>query len=199
MQWDRFRYTTAQNYIHNYPDILDLKVNAASGIYDVVGVTNWRGDLLHKKLSFADQLGLPSGSYAVMDFWKGKLLGVFESSVDVDVSSHDTDVLLIHPALDHPQLMGTGRHISGAYSIEDQAWDPAANRLHGKSTTVAGEPYSLWIRVPAGYSLSAATASSGSNNVEVKSQSDGELLTFTIPGQEGPVDWQVSFMKRRSR
>ena len=199
MQWDRFRYTTAENYIHNYPDILDLKVNAAAGIYDVVGVTNWRTDRLHKKLSFPDQLGLPSGSYAVMDFWKGKFLGVFENGIDVDVLSHDTEVLLVHPALDHPQLMGTARHISGSYSIDEQGWDSSANRLHGKSTTIAGVPYSLWIRVPASYSLSTATASSGNDKFEVKTQSDDELLTLIIPGQEAPVDWQVSFTKKRSR
>src|SRR4029077_942926 len=135
---DRFRYTTAETYIHNYPDILDLKVNAASGAYDVVGVTNWRHDLLHKRLSLSDQLGLPSGSYAVMDFWKAKFLGVFEGGIDVDVSSHDTEVLLIHPALDHPHLMGTARHISGSFSIDEQGWDSSANRLHGRSTTIPG-------------------------------------------------------------
>jgi hypothetical protein len=199
MHWDRFKYTTAENYIHNYPDILDLKVNAASGVYDVVGVTNWRSEPLHNKLSFTDKLGLPSGSYAVMDFWKSKLLGVFDAGIDVDVSSHDTDVLLIHPALDRPQLMGTARHISGSWSIDEQAWDSSTNRLHGRSSTIAGEPYRLWIRVPAGFSLSAATASSGANNLEAKTESDGELLTLVIPGQEAPVDWQVSFTKKRTR
>jgi Melibiase len=196
MQWDRFRYTTAENYIHNYPGVLDLKVNAASGVYDVVGVTNWRSDLLHKRVSFTDQLGLTSGSYAVMDFWKAKLLGVFEGGIDVDVSSHDTEVLLIHPALDHPQLMGTARHISGSFSIDEQGWDPSANRLHGKSTTIPGTPYSLWIRVPAGYSLSGTTASSGNDKLELRTESDGELLTLIIPGQEAPVDWQVSFANK---
>ena len=34
--------TQADYYIHNYPEILDLKVNAAAGVYDVVGLTNWR-------------------------------------------------------------------------------------------------------------------------------------------------------------
>ena len=41
-KWDKFKHTTADDYIHNYPEILDLKVNAQSGVYDVVGLTNWR-------------------------------------------------------------------------------------------------------------------------------------------------------------
>ncbi len=93
--------------------------------------------------------------------------------------------------------MGTARHISGSFSIDEQAWDPSASRLHGKSSTIAGTPYSLWIRVPAGYSLSGATASSGNNKLEVKTESDGELLTLIIPGQDAPVDWQVSFAYKR--
>ena len=38
--------------------ILDLKVNAKSGVYDVVGMTNWRGETATRELSFADKLGL---------------------------------------------------------------------------------------------------------------------------------------------
>ena len=49
MQWDRS--STRPKLIHNYPDILDLKVNTAAGLYDVAGVTNWRSGLLHKRVS----------------------------------------------------------------------------------------------------------------------------------------------------
>ena len=62
MRWDRFKDTAADDYIHNYPEILDLKVNARSGTYDVVGLTNWRGATTSRELSFADKLGLPAGS-----------------------------------------------------------------------------------------------------------------------------------------
>ena len=33
MSWDKFKNTTPDTYIHNYPEILDLKVNTVSGIY----------------------------------------------------------------------------------------------------------------------------------------------------------------------
>ena len=35
----------------------------------------------------------------------------------VEIEPHDTRVLLIHPLLNRPQLIGTSRHITGAYSI----------------------------------------------------------------------------------
>src|SRR5579884_4288872 len=43
-QWDKFKHTQADYYIHNYPEILDLKVNGGSGVYDVVAATNWRSE-----------------------------------------------------------------------------------------------------------------------------------------------------------
>jgi hypothetical protein len=196
MQYDRFKYTTADRYIHNYPDVLDLKVSAASGIYDVIGVTDWRTETLNKEVSFHEMLGLASGPYAVFDFWNERLLGVFEGSIKVTVKPHDSEVLLIHAAVDHPQLMGTARHISGSYSIDAQSWDERGNRLQGRSTTVAGEPYKLWVRMPKGYVLSNTKAFSRNRELQTTTKSDGELLTFVIPGQQDPVDWQIAFSKK---
>lgn len=199
MQYDRFRFTTADTYIHNYPDILDLKVNAAAGVYDVAGVTNWRSGVVSRKVSFAEKLGLSPGPYAVFDFWEQKLLGVFEGSIDVQVPPHDTRVLLIHPAQDHPQIMGTARHISGSYSIDMQAWDEAGYRLHGTSTTIAGALYKLWIRVPKGFRVSRAKAASGTREVPVQKELNGELLTLVFAGQPDPTQWEVTFTRENGR
>lgn len=102
MQHDRFKYTTADTYIHNYPEALDLKFNGVSGTYDVVAITDWRSGNLARRISFHDELGLAPGRYAVFDFWNQKFLGIFENAADVEVASHDTAVLGIHPAEDHP-------------------------------------------------------------------------------------------------
>ena len=64
-QWDLFKHTTPDYYIHNYPEILDLKVNAKSGVYDVVGLTNWRSGTVTRELSFADKLGLNAETLAM--------------------------------------------------------------------------------------------------------------------------------------
>src|ERR1019366_8205927 len=74
--WDLFKHTTPDLYIHNYPEILDLKVNAKSGVYDVVGMTDWRSGTVTRDLSFADKLGLSAASrYVAFDYWNQKSLG----------------------------------------------------------------------------------------------------------------------------
>ena len=87
--WDIFKHTTPDNYIHNYPEILDLKVNAPAGVYDVVGLTNWRSWTATRALNFADKLGLsPDVSYVVFDFWSQKFLGVFRGQMDVTIDPY---------------------------------------------------------------------------------------------------------------
>jgi hypothetical protein len=194
-QWDTFKHTTTDVYIHNYPEILDLKVNAKSGLYDVVGLTNWRSWMTTRELSFADKLGLDDAtSYVVFDFWNQKLLGVFKHRMEIPIEPHDTRVLFIHPLLSHPQLMGISRHISGAYSIEDLAWDAAENTLRGSSETVAGDPYALWIYVPEGVTVSQLRAATqGHRELQVKRELDGNSLKVSFEGQPEAVNWEVSF------
>jgi hypothetical protein len=198
--WDIFKHTTPDDYIHNYPEILDLKVNAPAGVYDVAAVTNWRSRTTTRPLSFADKLGLsPQASYVVFDFWAQKLLGVFKGKMDVSVEPHDTRVLLIHPLLPRPQLVGTSRHISGAYSIKNVAWEGAQNRLRGTSETVPGDDYALWFYVPQGITVSEVRAASGANrDISVRHEMKGNSLQVTFPGQPEVVDWEVLFSGKSS-
>ena len=103
-----------------------------SGIYDVAALTNWRNSTANRELSFEGKLGLDSqASYVVFDFWAQKLLGVFKGKIALTIAPHDTRVLLIHPLENHPQLVGTSRHITGAYSIQQVEWDQAQKQLAG--------------------------------------------------------------------
>jgi hypothetical protein len=195
-----FKHTTPDDYIHNYPDILDLKVNEPSGVYDVAGLTNWRSWTTTRELAFADKLGLnPNASYVVFDFWEQKPLGVFKRKMDVTIGPHDTRVLLIHPMLDRPQLVGTSRHITGAYSIRALSWNAASNRLRGTSETVPGADYSLWFYIPAGYTVSHVHGSSpGTSEISVHHELNGNSLMVSFPGQARTVDWEVEFAARQA-
>src|SRR5579883_2976828 len=62
IDWDTFKHTTADDYIHHYPEIVGLKVSAASGTYDVVALPNWRSWATTKNVSFSEKLGLAPGS-----------------------------------------------------------------------------------------------------------------------------------------
>src|SRR5207342_3585490 len=82
MRWDRFRDVRPDDYIHNYPAVLDLKVNSVSGDFDVVGLTNWRGERARKTVSLTEALGLPRGQrYVAFDFWNERLLGVVSDAI----------------------------------------------------------------------------------------------------------------------
>jgi hypothetical protein len=195
MNYEKFRHTTPDVYIHNYPEVLDLKINAKSGVYDVVGLTNWRTGTATRTLSFADKLGLdPNSRYIAFDYWGQKLVGVFKDLMKVEIEPHDTRVFLIHPLLDRPQLVGTSRHITGAYSILGLRWDASGSRLRGSSETVAGEGYTLFIYVPEGMIVSQVRATAkGQREVPVKHELTGNLLSVSFQGQPEVVDWELEF------
>jgi len=195
MHWDKFKHTTPDDYIHNYPEILDVKVNAASGVYDVVGLTNWRSWTTARELSFADKLGLSDGApYIAFDFWEQKLLGVFTNRVEVEIEPHDTRVLLVHPVFNRPQLIGTSRHITGAYSVQRIAWDAPSKTLRGSSQAVAGEPYTLWFYVPDGVTVAQTKATSENHReIPVQQQRAGNSLQVSFEGQPQAVNWEVAF------
>src|SRR5262249_31319862 len=147
--WDTFKHTTSDDYIQHYPQIVDLKVNAGAGTYDVVALPNWRSATTTKNVSFHEKLGLePNIACVAFDFWNQKLLGVFKDSISAEIEGHDTRVILLHPLKDHPQLIAISRHISGVYSIRELRWEASARVLHGVSETMPGPPYTLFIYVP---------------------------------------------------
>ena len=128
------------------------------------------------------------------EFWNRKFLGVFDKAIDIEVAPHDTAVLTIRPAEDHPQLLGTARHISGSFSIESLKWVDSANRLEGQSTTIPGTPYTLWVHVPQNFKVSSAKASANDRTLtNVELNQTGELLRLTLPGQQDAVNWQIQF------
>ena len=195
MRWDTFKDTQADYYIHNYPEILDLKVNAPAGVFDVVGLTNWRSAPATRTLKFADKLGLEAGrEYIAFDFWRQELLGTFKDTLQAEVGPHDTRVLLIHPQLDRPQVIGNSRHISGAYSINELSWDRGEKQLRGTSETVAGETYTLFIHVPQGYKQLGARTAAGV--ARVRESSGPGMLAVTFQGQSEPVKWVIEFSAR---
>ena len=193
--WAQFRHVRADDLIHHYPEILDLKVAAKSGTYDVVALPNWRSATVTKEVSLSRQLGLdPSGKYVVFDFWNQTLLGVMSEKISAEIEGHDTRVLLVHRLLCHPQLIGTSRHITGAYSILDISWDAAGNTLQGHSDVVPGADYTLFIHLPPGTSTNATpTATAGGKPIEVRQERKGELLSVSFNSPETTVNWRIKF------
>jgi len=193
--WDKFKHIQPDYYIHNYPEMIDLKVRASAGTYDVVGVTNWRSKEADKRVSFADKLGLDNESkYVVFDFWNQKVLGTFSHYVDVPIPPHDTRILLIHPVMDRPQLIGLSRHITGSYSLLSQRWDPSRNTLEGVSAAVPGGPDSLWFHISGdSRPIDVKAFSEDQKAVPIEMKTEGDVLQVTFRGQPTKVRWEVHF------
>lgn len=199
-QWDKFKHVQADYYVHNYPAILNVKVNAAPGVYDVVALTNWRSTPETRHVDLKDKLGLAANrAYVVFDFWSQRELGVVKDTLETRVDPHDTRVLFVHPLLDRPQLVGLSRHISGAFSLQDVAWNAAKRTLRGTSETVAKDPYTLWIHLPAGVQVAQAKAQAAGRAVAVTQKVTGSSLMVRFEAQPAPVEWEVAFTPGASK
>jgi hypothetical protein len=188
--WGLFKEFSPQTYAHNFPRMLDLKINAASGRYDVVAVTNWKDEPESREISFEDKLGLyPGQSYLVFDFWHQDFLGIFKHSLEVDVEPHDTRVLIVRPLLNRPQVLATDRHISGAYSIEELEWDGVKKTLTGSSKTIPGTGYSLFLHVPDEYDV--LKIRSGAKTVS--EQVGGNVFKLTLLSDKKMTSWSIQY------
>ncbi len=193
MQWYKFKETTPDTYLHNYPEILDLKVNAEPGSYDVAAFTNWSSAPVTREISLTDKLGLPeAGDLVAFDFWRETAVPIQTKgaarTVTLEIRPHETRVLLVHPASPGPQYLGTSRHISGVYSINKLARDLTAGTLSGSSQTIAGEPYSLWFNVDRPVQVQVEA---GGKPVKFDQKLQGKVLTVTFQGQPEAVTWSV--------
>ncbi len=174
-----------------YPDTFDLKVNKASGIYDVIAVTNWENKPVVRSISFEGDLALdPRHSYLVFDYWKEQLIGQIEDGFQMEIPPHGTRVFLIRRRQERPQLLATNRHITGAFSIKTQQWYTAKSTLSGTSETVLDALYKLFIYVPG--NVTAAAVAANADNLAHKIGPNG-LLEVSFTGQKEPVAWTIKF------
>jgi len=194
--WDTFRHERPDFYIHNYPEILDLKVNEVAGRYDLMGITNWRSTPVTHNVDLAAKLKLdPASRYVAFDFWNQALAGVFEQSLTLEVAPHDTRVLAIHRLEGHPQLVGNSRHISGSFSVLENVWEPDQLVLRGKAQTVGDDTYTVWIYCPKGLALAKVEATANGKAAKVDHSTKGELVGISFRGGGEVVSWSARFVQ----
>jgi hypothetical protein len=181
--------------VKEFPRAIDLKVNAESGIYDVVAVFNWADNALIQTISLGEDLGLDTEKkYLVFDFWNQELKKIAKDGITSSLPAHGTRVYIIRPVLERPQLIATSRHITGTVSIKQLAWNSSKSTLSGTSEIVEGAPYSLFIHVPEGMAVS-------------KVDSEAEILFHQVTDQvlevkfsgrlakegQNSMNWRIEF------
>jgi hypothetical protein len=178
-------------YREHYPEIMDLKINAASGVYDVIAVTNWTNQKTTRNILINNELCLkPDDEYLIFDNWREQFIGLFKSDFQADLPAHGTRVFTIRRKLDHPQLLATNRHITSAFSIQKKYWDEAEKKLSGISETVHGATYSLFFYVPVEFLIETVDVEADNITYILN---DDRLLTVSFRGQESPVKWSLGF------
>ncbi len=176
-----------------FPKALDLKVNAATGMYDVVSIYNWTDIDSVNTIDLYSDLGLEKdGNYVAFDFWNKKLVDVSSNKVAQIIPSHGTLALIIRPVTEHPQLMATSRHITSAYSIKFCKWDDETKILSGKSEIVPDDEYILYVYVPDGIDTGKIKVNSSAEKITVK-QADPHLLAIHFNGSDEALTWSIHF------
>lgn len=174
-----------------FPKALDLKINAATGQYDVVSMYNWTDVDTLKALKLSSDLGLDlNNKYLAFDFWNTKLLKVENGVLQEMVPKHGTCAIILRAETGNPQLLATSRHLTAAKSVRSVSWNKNKQTLSGVSETVPGDKYSLYIFIPAGRNVLKTTASMG--QAEVK-QLNEHLLELNFRGADTPIEWSVKF------
>jgi len=167
-----------------------LDINEPFESWTVLTRMNWQKTPLSRAdVRFRD-LGLPAATYSVFEFWSKKYLGDFNQSfVAKSLDPKDIATYSIRKTLDRPQILSTSRHISqGGADLESVTW--RVRTLSGTSKVVKGDPYSVYIRVPEGYSLRTAIFSGTRADIRVE---DRLAEIKIVPEKTGSVSWRVEF------
>ena len=170
--------------------LFQLDIERPFGSWVVLGRTG--GEM--ERIPF-DELGLDaSKEYMVFDFWEKRLHGTFARSFAPGAipARYNSQVFVIRERLPHPQLAATSRHITGGgVDLVDLSWD--GTRLSGRSRLVAGDPYGIYVTVPAGYALEEASCAGATTEAPVR---DGALARFICRADTSrEVGWSVSFRR----
>jgi alpha-galactosidase len=147
-----------------------LEVNRPFESWVVLGRTGGDSD----EIRF-DELGLdPSRTYLVFEFWQRKLAVRATKSFAPGPlpAAFNSQVFVIRAELAHPQLVATGRHITGGgVDLVDVSWSDRPVRavaagsklgreagdgvLAGRSQMVGGDRYEIYLTEPAGWRFAA--------------------------------------------
>ncbi len=110
--------------------------------------------------------------YLLFDFWNQKFLGKMRGEYVVELPAHASQAVSLRPAEDHPQLIGTDRHITtGAVELKEEKWDRAKKQLDLSVSLVENYPTTLTIYA-AGRLFKEAKATGAS----VEARTDGEIV-----------------------
>ncbi len=176
------------------PKALDLKINACTGQYDVVAMYNWTDADTLKVLDLHNDLGLVTNKdYVAFDFWNTGMIDVLGETIEAVIPRHGTLALIIRPETGHPQLMATSRHITAAKSIRSYRWDDTAKTMSGRSKTIPGDPYILYIYIPGHYKTENIKVDANGTSIAVHQTGQNLIAVEFGPSDKSDLTWSINF------
>jgi hypothetical protein len=144
-----------------------------------------------------EDLGLdPTKEYEVFDFWPRRSLGHHKGSFKPGPlpTAFHSQAFVIRERLDRPQLLATGRHVTGGgVDLLDLQWREGV--LSGRSQIVGDDPYELFLTEPPGWRL--ARLDCGSEPSLPIERRDGAVKSGCRSATSQEIAWSARFEARK--
>jgi hypothetical protein len=153
----------------------------------VVGLFNWEKEDRDIDYPVA-RLGLKPGTeYAAFEYWTNKLIEPVSDRLHFQLPASSTAVIAIRTVSNHPQVIGTSRHITqGLIDLSNEQW--RGGELSGISKVVGGDPYELRI-IPGAWVAESAEHSTIVDKAPL-------LRVRVDSSASGDVHWKIKFRAR---
>ena len=151
--------------------------------WNVTGITNLTAEKRRVSIDLPRDCRLERGKYAVYDFWNKEYLGIFSTSLELELKAYDTRVLRITPVNDSkPTLISISRHLTqGGYELK--ALKTEANRISGTVICAADEPCKVTILLPENRTIASA---------DVPAEQQGNTVVLTLKSDKtAPISWSL--------
>jgi len=122
-----------------------LPVSHATGCeHTAIGLFNWNKDE-EIVLSFKqDETVKAQGQYCLFDFWEKRYLGMLNDKYSVSLPPFTCQVLFATKKQPGVTLIGSDRHITGAYAVEEWQYDVQKQKISGTSESPPKTDLSLY-------------------------------------------------------
>jgi Melibiase len=168
-----------------------------------VVLANWEDTPAESAVPLAT-LGLAAARYHAYDVWRGVPLPEVTETVRATLAPRSGATIALRPAARHPQVVGTTRHVvQGTLDLAGEAWDWATRVLRGRAIHRNGRAYAATLAVPPTLRAARADARRAAGGQTVPCtlralESGHVVLEWPAGGDEGDVDWTVTFRPARA-
>ncbi len=179
-------------FLHNTPEIYDLKVQTTWDTWHIVFLQNWNDWRKTYDLHFSD-LDLDANKpYLVFGFWGQAFLGEFRSQAALEVAGRKGETYAIREVPPHPWVISTDLHLTqGGVDLEGVRYDESSGQLSGTARRHAGARGHVVIYVPAGYKIRTA-----SGPMTADPQPSGAVIAhLELKFDAATAPWVISFEK----